>query len=216
MDKKMIFDLLLQAGLILFGVFMFLAMHNIPQKFLSKLRNRNRADLQARRHFVRGAQLLAQARSPSNTRSTATSLAKQAEDEANKAISLDPKDAASHILKALSLDLQGFRTSALESLNVALSRRAIKSLSESERGDALFKRAELAMGMNRRGRVDSSIQDLTEAVKTNKENAKAFCLLGECYEAKKMREEAKDAYQEALRLQPELASAKEKLELLRA
>ncbi|KAJ6337693.1 hypothetical protein OIU76_007385 [Salix suchowensis] len=170
----MIFDLLLQAGLILFGVFMFLAMHNIPQKFLSKLRNRNRADLQARRHFVRGAQLLAQARSPSNTRSTATSLAKQAEDEANKAISLDPKDAASHILKALSLDLQGFRTSALESLNVALSPLAIKSLSESERGDALFKRAELAMGMNRRGRVDSSIQDLTEAVKTNKENAKAF------------------------------------------
>ncbi|KAJ6939649.1 hypothetical protein NC651_005953 [Populus alba x Populus x berolinensis] len=212
----MIFDLLLQAGLMLLGVFMFLAMHNIPQKFLSKLRYRNRADLQAKRHFVLGAQLIAQARSPSNSRSTATSLAKQAEDEANKAISLDPKDAASHILKALSLDLQGFRTSALESINVALSPLAVKSLSASEKGDALFKRAELAMGMNRRGRVEPAIQDLTEAVKLNKDNAKAFCLLGECYEAKKMIEEAKEAYEEALRLQPELASAKEKLDLLRS
>ncbi|KAG6786397.1 hypothetical protein NC652_006255 [Populus alba x Populus x berolinensis] len=212
----MIFDLLLQAGLMLLGVFMFLAMHNIPQKFLSKLRYRNRADLQAKRHFVLGAQLIAQARSPSNSRSTATSLAKQAEDEANKAISLDPKDAASHILKALSLDLQGFRTSALESINVALSPLAVKSLSASEKGDALFKRAELAMGMNRRGRVEPAIEDLTEAVKLNKDNAKAFCLLGECYEAKKMIEEAKEAYEEALRLQPELASAKEKLDLLRS
>ncbi|RQO86822.1 hypothetical protein POPTR_002G111300v4 [Populus trichocarpa] len=212
----MIFDLLLQAGLILLGVFMFLAMHNIPQKFLSKLRYRNRTDLQAKRHFVLGAQLIAQARSPSNSRSTATSLAKQAEDEANKAISLDPKDAASHILKALSLDLQGFRTSALESINVALSPLAVKSLSASEKGDALFKRAELAMGMNRRGRVEPAIQDLTEAVKLNKDNAKAFCLLGECYEANKMIEEAKEAYEEALRLQPELASAKEKLDLLRS
>jgi tetratricopeptide (TPR) repeat protein len=191
-------------------------MHNIPQKFLSKLRYRNRTDLQAKRHFVLGAQLIAQARSPSNSRSTATSLAKQAEDEANKAISLDPKDAASHILKALSLDLQGFRTSALESINVALSPLAVKSLSASEKGDALFKRAELAMGMNRRGRVEPAIQDLTEAVKLNKDNAKAFCLLGECYEANKMIEEAKEAYEEALRLQPELASAKEKLDLLRS
>ncbi|KAL9359454.1 hypothetical protein Peur_047577 [Populus x canadensis] len=212
----MIFDLLLQAGLILLGVFMFLAMHNIPQKFLSKLRYRNRADLQAKRHFVIGAQLIAQARSPTNSRSTTTSLAKQAEDEANKAISLDPKDAASHILKALSLDLQGFRTSALESINVALSPLAVKSLSASEKGDALFKRAELAMGMNRRGRVEPAIQDLTEAVKLNKDNAKAFCLLGECYEANKMIAEAKEAYEEALRLQPELASAKEKLDLLRS
>jgi len=195
---------------------MFLAMHNIPQKFLSKLRYRNRADLQAKRHFVIGAQLIAQARSPTNSRSTTTSLAKQAEDEANKAISLDPKDAASHILKALSLDLQGFRTSALESINVALSPLAVKSLSASEKGDALFKRAELAMGMNRRGRVEPAIQDLTEAVKLNKDNAKAFCLLGECYEANKMIAEAKDAYEEALRLQPELASAKEKLDLLRS
>ncbi|CAK7347271.1 unnamed protein product [Dovyalis caffra] len=210
----MIFDILLQAGLILVGVFMFLAMHNIPQKFLSKLRYRNRADLQAKRHFVRGAQFLSQARSPSNSRSTTTSLAKQAEDEANKAISLDPKDAASHILKALSLDLQGYRTSALESINVALSPLAVKSLSESEKGDALFKRAELAMGMSRRGRVDSAIEDLTQAVKLNKDNGKAFCLLGECYEVKKMKDEAKEAYEEALRLQPELALAKEKLDRL--
>nr|ABK93348.1 unknown [Populus trichocarpa] len=87
----MIFDLLLQAGLILLGVFMFLAMHNIPQKFLSKLRYRNRTDLQAKRHFVLGAQLIAQARSPSNSRSTATSLANKLKTKPTKPSLSTPK-----------------------------------------------------------------------------------------------------------------------------
>lgn len=211
----MVGDILLQVGLILVMVFMFLAMHDIPQKFLAKLRHRNRADLQAKRHFVRGAQLLSQARSPSNSRLAATSLAKQAVEEADKAISLNPKDAAAHILKALSLDLQGFKTSALESLDVALSPLAVKSLSEREKGDALFKRAELTMGMNRRGRVESVIEDLSEAVKLSGDNAKAFCLLGECYEVKKMTEEAKKAYEEALRIQPGLVLAQGALDRLK-
>ncbi|PPR86529.1 hypothetical protein GOBAR_AA34160 [Gossypium barbadense] len=70
--------------------------------------------------------LLAQARSSAN------SLAKQAESETNKAVSLDPKDAAPYTLKAFAVDLQGFKTSALHSLNVALSPLTAKSLTDKE------------------------------------------------------------------------------------
>lgn len=195
-------DILLQAVLILVTVFMFLAMHDIPQKFLNKLRFRNRADIQAKRHFVVGAQLLAQAKSSKTSRSSAVSLAKQAIAEADKAISLDPKDAASYILKALALDLQGFKTSALDSLDVALSNPAVKSLTDREKGDALFKRAEVKVAMSRRGRVDSAIEDLKEAVRLGCDGVRLFCLLGECYEVKKMRDEAKMAYEAALKVEP--------------
>ncbi|KAH1065427.1 hypothetical protein J1N35_030414 [Gossypium stocksii] len=195
-------DLLLQAAIILVTIFMFLAMHDIPKKIFTKIRYRNRADFQAKRHFVLGAQLLAQARS-SKSRSSTASLAKQAEAEADKAISLDRKDAAAYILKALALDLQGFKTSALDSLDVALSPIAAKSLTDKERGDALFKRAELKMSMTRRGgRVDSAIDDLTKALELSGDNAKAFCLLGECYEMKKMKSEAKSAFEKALKVEP--------------
>ncbi|KAJ9187014.1 hypothetical protein P3X46_002513 [Hevea brasiliensis] len=211
----MVADILLQVFLILLSVFLYLYMHDIPQKVLAKLRqHRNRAAVEAKRHFIIGAQMLSEARSPSNSGSSAISLAKKAEEEATKSITLDPKDAASHILKALALDLQGFKTSALDSLDVALSPLAVKSLSEKEKGDALFKRAELVMGMNKRERVDLAIEDLTQAVNLNQENSNAFRLLGECYEAKKMEEEAKSAYEEALKLRPELASAREALERL--
>lgn len=193
---------------------MFLAMHDIPKKIFSKLRFRNRADIQAKRHFVVGAQLLAQARS-SKSRSSTASLAKQAEAEAEKAISLDRKDAAAYILKALALDLQGFKTSALDSLDLALSNPAVKTLSEKEKGDALFKRAEVKTSMNRRGgKVDSAIDDLNEAVKLSRDNAKAYCLLGECYEVKKMSEEAKTAYEEALNIDANLAAARTALDRL--
>ncbi|KAL4333126.1 hypothetical protein GQ457_07G024250 [Hibiscus cannabinus] len=195
-------DLLLQGAIILVTIFMFLAMHDIPKKIFTKIRYRNRADFQAKRHFVLGAQLLAQARS-SKSRSSTASLAKKAESEADKAISLDSKDAASYILKALALDLQGFKTSALDSLDVALSPLASKSLTDRERGDALFKRAELKLSMNRRSsRVDSAIDDLTKAVELSGDNAKVFCLLGDCYETKKMKAEARAAFEEALKVEP--------------
>ncbi|KAJ7958908.1 Tetratricopeptide repeat-like superfamily protein [Quillaja saponaria] len=206
----MVYDILLQVVLILLMEFLFLAMHDIPQKFFAKQRLRNQGNAQAKRHFILGAQLLARARA-AKTRSSTNSLAKEALAEAEKAIMLDPKDAAAYLLKALVLDLQGFRTSALDSMDVALSPLTVKSLSEAEKGDALFKRAQLKMAMNKRSRVDSALADLTEAVKLSRENAKAFCLLGECYEGKKMKDEAVKAYEEALRVKPQLTTAQEAL-----
>ncbi|GAB4856026.1 hypothetical protein Ancab_024665 [Ancistrocladus abbreviatus] len=189
------FDIFLQVVMMLAGAFMFLWMHDIPRKFLNELHYRwNRSKHEAKRHFVKGAQLLAQAKSSNDL-----TLAKSAEAEAGAAIDLNPSDAAAHILKALALDFQGFKTSALASIEVALSPLAVKSLSDEERGDALFKRAELRMQVNRIGNskgVESATaavaeEDLTEAVKLRPANAKAWYLLGECREAKGLREKQK-------------------------
>ncbi|KAK7825730.1 hypothetical protein CFP56_032791 [Quercus suber] len=214
------FDILLQIGLLLLMVVMFLFMHDIPKKIFSKLRAyRNRDDIQAKRHFVLGAQSLAKARA-SKTHSAKIALAKQAVTEAEKAIEFDPKDAAAHILKGLALDLQEFKTSALDSLDAALSPLCAKSLTGKDRGDAFFKRAELKMAMAanaRRGgekRVDSAVDDLNEAVSLSSDNVRAFCLLGECYEMKKMNEEAKKAYEDALKIEPKLTVAREALNRL--
>lgn len=211
---KMVADILLQIALILVMAVMFMAMHNIPQRFFAKLRLRFRSDVESKRHFVKGAQLLARARS-APSRSLATSLAEEAVTESDKAIALDPKDAAAHILKALALDIQGFKTSALESLDTALSPFAAKSLSDEERGDALLKRAELKISTNRRALVDSALADLTESVTLSRNaNANAYCWLGKCYEMKKLRGEAKKAYEEALIIEPRLSKAQEALERL--
>ncbi|XP_004288856.1 PREDICTED: uncharacterized protein LOC101291379 [Fragaria vesca subsp. vesca] len=215
----MVDDILLQIGLVLLVVVVFLFIHNVPKRVLANLRLRlqSKSGIQSKRHFVLGAQLLAQARSATqstSSSSSAASLSKQALEHADKAIALDPKDAAAHILKALALDAQGFKTSALDAIEVALSPLCRKSLADDERGDALCKRAEIKMSMNRPARVDSVIEDLTLAVKLSPENVKAFCTLGECYEEKKMTEEAKKAYEEALKIQPRLAVAKEALDRL--
>lgn len=208
------YDIALQVILFLIAGFLFLSMHGIPKKVFTKLRYRSRPKFQAKHHFVQGAQLLARARSAKDPSAT-TSLAEEAIIQAEKAITLDPKDAAAHILKALSLDLQGHKTSALDSLDAALSPLAMKSLSDQERGDALYKRAELKMAVDRRARVDSAVRDLVEAAKLRKENnGQVFCLLGECYEVKEMKEEATKAYNEALEIEPKLAVAREALDRL--
>ncbi|XP_042507658.1 uncharacterized protein LOC122083820 [Macadamia integrifolia] len=208
----MVTDTLIQVLFLLLSLGMFLVIHNVPRKALTKLRLRGRENVQAKRHFVQGAQLLARARSSRN-KNTCVSLAKDAIDQADKALLLDPRDAAAHILKALSLDLQGHKSSALRSLDVALSPPAVKTISDRERGDALFKRAELQIAVNRRRRrVDSALSDLLESVKLNPGNSKAFCLLGQCYEKKEMRLEAKQAYEEAIRIQPSSSAAREGLD----
>lgn len=89
--------------------------------------------------------------------------------------------------------------SALRSLDTALSPPLSKSLASKERGDALFKRAEIQLAVNKKRKVESAVADLVEAVKLNPENGNAFCLLGECYEKKHMKSEAKSAYESALR-----------------
>ncbi|MFS7949219.1 putative tetratricopeptide-like helical domain superfamily [Helianthus anomalus] len=115
----------------------------------------------------------------------AINLAKQAAEETDLSIALDPNDAASHVLKALALDAQGYTTPALTALDVALSPLTAKSLSDAERGEALFKRAEIKkVSCCKEERVDSVFEDLVESVKLYGENAEAFWMLGECYEKK--------------------------------
>ncbi|KAK5832578.1 hypothetical protein PVK06_016380 [Gossypium arboreum] len=73
------------------------------------------------------------------------------------------------------------------------------------------------MALNRRGnRVNSIIDDLTEAVELSSDNVKVFCLLGKCYEMKKMKSEAKAAFEEALKTEPSSYVARAALHRLRS
>ncbi|KAL2521744.1 Tetratricopeptide repeat (TPR)-like superfamily protein [Forsythia ovata] len=203
-------DVLLQLGIIIFTLGIFYALHSLPKRALTKLRYKARPGTHVHRHFIQGAQFLSRARSSKN-KSTAFNLAKSAANEADKALAIEPKDPAAHILKAMALDLMGHKNSALKSLDLALSPPAVKMLAEKERGDALFKRAQLQISLNRKRRVDSAIEDLVEAVRLSADNAKVFCLLGECYEMKGLKEDAKQAFEEALRVDPHLKEARDGL-----
>ncbi|KNA03650.1 hypothetical protein SOVF_207080 [Spinacia oleracea] len=208
-------ETVIQIAFLLLTLAIFLVIYNLPKKAFSKLRSNSRAASQANRHFLNGAQLLSRARSTRH-RANAESLAKHAVAEADIALSLLPRDAASLILRALALDVLGRRTSALRSLDAALSPPTSKSLSGRERGDALVKRAELQLAVNRRRRIDSALSDLVEAVSLTRDNPKGFCLLGQCYEIKGMKEEACEAFREALKVEPESTVAREGLDRLKS
>ncbi|KAJ0653403.1 putative tetratricopeptide-like helical domain superfamily [Helianthus annuus] len=175
----------------------------ITKNLIKTFRYKHLPCYDAKHHFINGAQFLSKSRSTSD-RTIAIKLAKQAADEADRSIALDPNDAASHVLKALALDAQGYTTSALTALDVALSPLTAKSLSDAERGEALFKRAEIkkVSCCKEEERVDSVFEDLVESVKLYGENAEAFWMLGECYEKKGRREEAVRAYEKAVRIDP--------------
>lgn len=203
-------DAVIQLGILIFSLAIFYVLHSLPKRAFSKLRSRARPNNQAHRHFIQGAQLLARARS-TKTKATSFNLAKSAVDEADKALALEPRDPAAHILKAMAETLMGHKATALKSLDLALSPPAVKMLSESERGDALIRRAELLIGLNRKRRVDSAVEDLLEAIGLSPDNSRAFCLLGHCYEIKEMREEARNAFEKSLELEPGLKEAREGL-----
>lgn len=205
--------MVLQLAIFGLTLAIFFVLHKYPRQALNKIRNRGRFTAQANRHFINGAQLLARARSVRN-RATAANLAKDAAAEADKALAFDPRDAAAHILKALTLDLMGHKASALRSLDTALSSATAKSLPGGERGDALVKRAELQIALNRRRRVESAVADLEEAVGLSPANSKAYCLLGQCYEMKGMKDEARKAFEEAIRLEPRSDPARQGLNRL--
>nr|GEY62085.1 tetratricopeptide-like helical [Tanacetum cinerariifolium] len=193
-------DLLIQALFISTMIFMLLWMLDIPQQFFNKIRYRDKSIYAAKRHFVLGAELLSKSRL-AKTRVESADLAKSAADHADKSIAINPKDAAAHILKALAFDLQGFTTSAVEAMDVALSPLAVKSLSDDEKSEALCKRAEIkAKGS---GGVDGAVADLVEAVRLNGDNVVALRLLGECYEKKEMKDEAVKAYKNWVEVEPE-------------
>lgn len=201
-------DIVLQLAILLLTLALSYAIHRFPKQALTKLRSKNRYTAQTHRHFVQGAHLLARARS-TNNRTTSHNLAKEAAGEADKALAIEPKDAATLILKGLALDLMGHKSSALKCLDMALTLPAVRSLSDKERGDALFTRAELQIAVNRRRRVDSAVADLVEAVRLSSDNAKAFCLLGQCFVMKGMRQDAQMAFDTALRIEPRLEEARQ-------
>ncbi|EYU39292.1 hypothetical protein ABFS82_11G098100 [Erythranthe guttata] len=203
-------EILLQLGILIFSLGIFYVLHSLPKRVFTKLRSKTRPNNQAHRHFILGAQLLSRARS-TKTKSTAFNLAKSAADEADKALALEPRDPAAHILKAMAQGLMGHKTAAVKSLDTALSPPAVKMLSGTEKGDALFKRAELQFEMNRKRRVDSAISDLVEAVGLNPDNCKAFCLLGRCYEIKGLKEDAMNAFAAALKIEPGFVEARDGL-----
>ncbi|KAK9756485.1 hypothetical protein RND81_01G101000 [Saponaria officinalis] len=168
---SMWFDLGLQALMFVVGIGIYLWMNDdIPRKLIHRYYSyRNRNSHQSRRHFVKAAELLSKARSYPASSPQRVSLAASCAVEAEAAVGLDPSDAANHIVRALALDLQGYKTSALEALDTALSPLAAGSLSPEEKADALLKRAQLRMEMCR----DESVlrvaeAELREAVKLKK------------------------------------------------
>ena len=212
-------EVFVQVAILILTLAIFFAIQYVPKKAVTKHRTDHRATTQTQRHVTRATHLLTRAKSSSHKDQSET-LAKTAITEIEKAISLSPKDPTPHLLKSVALDLLGHRGSALRSLDLALASSRVKSLAKSERVEALVRRAELKLAVNKRRRVDSAVTDLEEAVRMSEaeENCgvktMAFCLLGECYEFKGLREEAQKAFNVALKMEPGSSVARQGLDRL--
>ncbi|CAN0858301.1 hypothetical protein LINGRAHAP2_LOCUS7181 [Linum grandiflorum] len=204
----------LQVAILALTIAVFVSIQYLSKLFISKQRARNRTAVQSNRHFIQGSQLLARVRSAAQNSSQSQTLAKQALAEAESAASLSPKDPAPLILKSVALDFLGHKASALKALDTALTPPQGKALQGKERGDALVKRAELKIAVNKRRRLESAMEDLKEAVECGGGGEKGYCLLGQCYEWKGLRVDAKCAYLEALKTQPTSKVALEALDRL--
>lgn len=206
--------MVLQLAILLLSFTLFFSLLKLPKKTLTtNLRSKSpRSTAQAHRHFILSAQLLSRAQSQkANHPNSSHKLAKESIAQSDLAICLNPKDAGAHIIKALALDIIGHKAAALRSLETALAPPLGRLLQGKERGDALLKRAELKYGLNRRRRVDSAVVDLVESVRLSPGNGKGFCLLGQCYESKGLREEAEKAFLQAIKVEPNLSAALEGL-----
>ncbi|KAJ3686633.1 hypothetical protein LUZ61_015797 [Rhynchospora tenuis] len=204
-------DAAVQGLLLILAASLLLALQSIPSRLRRRRSRTSATSAQAHRHFITGAQLLSRARS---TSPPSISLAKSALSHADLAISLSPRDAAPLILKAMTLDLLGRRLPAIKSLDAALSPPLVSSLSDRERGDAFFKRAELQLELNQRKtrrRVDGAVADLIEAVRLSPDNVKALAKLGECYEERGEVEEAQKSFEMAVQVDPANKAAKDGL-----
>ncbi|CAJ1940265.1 unnamed protein product [Sphenostylis stenocarpa] len=211
-------EAMLQLGILILTLSLFFIMHSIRSQTTqarTRTRNNNRQP-EPNRHLTQASRHLARARSTSHR----DQHAKSALMETDKALSIWPRDPWAHILRAQALNLMGHRAAAIKSLDAALSSPAAKSLSAAERADALVRRAELKVGVNRRRRrrrIESAIEDLVEAVEVNgrKGNeSEVMCLLGKCYEWKGMKEEAMDAFQKVLEVDPDSEEARNGLHRL--
>eukprot|EP01018_Ginkgo_biloba_P023293 Gb_30395 [translate_table: standard] len=185
-------ELVVAGFLLVLGLGLMWAMQGLRTGQMRSSRSKDRARVQARRHFVQGTQLLGR------------SKPKEASLEADKAISFDPKDAASHILKAFALERQGHMGAALRCLNTALSPSVVKSLSVSEKAEALVKRAEVALAISSGGkrRLEHALNDLRASLAINPNNVKAQSLLDKCYERKGLHSEAPQAFEDAVKGNP--------------
>uniref|UniRef100_A0A1J3I3W6 Uncharacterized protein n=2 Tax=Noccaea caerulescens TaxID=107243 RepID=A0A1J3I3W6_NOCCA len=203
-------ETIVQGAILLLTFVMFWAIKHLSQQGLTKFRAKHRATLQSQRQLIQATRLLARARS-STKKSQSQSLAKTALTEADDVIAISPDDAAGHIVRALALDLLGHHTAALKSFDTALTYPRLKSLSVGERADALVKRAEMKLAVNRRRRIDSAIEDLEEAMKlaAGTDTARILRLLGECYEFTGLKEKAQWALNEASKIQQSSATARD-------
>lgn len=208
-------EVVLQVAILVLTLSIFYVMHNLRRQApQTRVRIKNRETHHSNRHLTQGSRLLARARSNSH-RAQSLSQAKTALVEADEALSLSPRDPRAHILKASALEIMGHNAAALKCLDLALSSPHAKSLSVVEREEALVKRAEFKLAVNRRRRVDSAVKDLIEAVSlTEVNNSNALCLLGECYEWRGLKEKAQEAFQRALDVDPHSCRARNGLDRL--
>ncbi|KFK28222.1 hypothetical protein AALP_AA8G488400 [Arabis alpina] len=195
-------DIIIKGAMVVLTLLMVLAVKKIAQKRLTKYRTKHRATLQTQRQLIQATRLIARARATPK-KSQSQSLAKSALLEADDVIAISPDDAAGHIVRALALDLLGHQTAALKAFDTALTYPRLKSLEVGERADALVKRAEMKLAVNRRRRIDSAIEDLEEAARlaAGTDTARIFRLLGECYEFKGLEEKAQWAFNEGVKAQ---------------